>query len=267
MNRLVYLLFALLGAVLIILGPIQALEASYRGAWVSYLSCLCALLAAWLLWVGFSGLSFRRPGLRSLRWLPVAALPFALWLPGLSQRYHVATEREAWEIVLPSRDAELWQNRYVARVPEDFRRPGWRSEYALAVCSYSVAKDDTLTLPWYADQAFFQHPEWYDDRVRQALAATYAHFLLKRPEREPEGWRAALRYVAEKPSRGFSWRSPPPDGLERSLSKRYRGLLVFREAGRERPDDVLWTIQGDRSSLRTSRQGFAPFPTAQLERE
>lgn len=266
MNRLVYLLVTLLGAVLLIFGPIQAVEASYQGFWVSYGYCLCSLLAGWLLWYGFSGLSFRRPSAAALRWVPLLALPMAAGLPSLSHSYHQSTERKAWALVLPSRDAELWQNRYVARVPESFRRAGWRSEYALAVCSYSVAKDDTLTLPWYADQAFYQHPEWYDDRVRKRLAQTYAHFFRERSEKLPSGWRAVLGYVAEKPSRGFYWRSPPPTGLERELRERYRGLLVFREPAQARPDDLGWAVKGESSVVSGSRRSFPAFPTGQLGR-
>lgn len=255
-NRLIDLLLTILGGVLLIIGPLQALEVSYRGFFVSYFYFTLSLASLWLLWSGFAGLSFARPDRRTFVGVLVLALPLALAGPWVSDRYHKRDEATAWNLVHGSQNARLWQNRYVSRVPESYRREGWRSEYALAVCRYSIDHEEYETLPWFCEQAFSEHPEWYGESVRSELAKTYRILLMQAlhagPVLPPQAgpWKKVLNSLADGPSRGLAW---APDCLwtrteqrrfEQEVAERYGRLVAFRKPAERRPDDLTVLVDG-----------------------
>lgn len=260
-NRLIDLLLTILGGVLLVIGPLQVLEVSYRGFFVAYFYTVLSLAALWLLWTGFAGLSFARPDRRTFLYVFALALPLAALAPGLSDAYHRRDETTAWNLVHGSQDARRWQNRYVSRVPESYRREGWRTEYALAVCRYSIDQEEYDTLPWFCEQAFIEHPEWYSQPVRDELARTYRILLLQAlhagPVLPPAAgpWKKVLNHLAGGPARGLVWAEggrwtrTEQRRFEQNVAERYGRLLTFRKPSEAREGDLTITVD-DHDDLR-----------------
>ena len=275
-NRLIDLLLTILGGVLLVIGPLQTLEVSYRGFFTAWFYVALTLAALWLLWTGFAGLSFTRTDRRTFVYVLVAALPLAALGPGLSDAYHRRDEATAWHLVHGSQNARLWQNRYVSRVPESYRREGWRAEYALAVCRYSVDHEEYDTLPWFCEQAFFEHPEWYGPSVRDELARTYRILLMQALHAgavlppAAGAWTKVLNHLADGPSRGLvwddtgRWTRTEQRRFEQNVAERYGKLVAFRKSAERRDGDLTITVDdnhqlqilaGEKPLLKLSTRG------------
>lgn len=244
---LICLLQTLFGVVVGVFACFEFVERSYSGFLYSWAWAATGLLCLRWAWNGIAGLLERRA-------LPLTTLVVAVVLggllaipgPGLSHRYQQSYEARTWEQVKDSLDAVLWQNRYTKRVPEPYRRKGWESRYAMAVCSYSVQQKEYTSLGWYGQQAFREHPEKYDDQARAKIAETFSS-VFKRAndhiQRQNKGDRAVqasfsklLSTVAEKPGVAILWKvelaSNFPDSVAAD-AKDEMNALVFTKLQRD----------------------------------
>lgn len=158
------------GFVLTLMGMQLYPEQGWTGAGASFVFALFLTLGVRWLILGLLGFARPLPA-RKLTYGLAAALAVVLALVGVpvSKAYHRSNEPRAWAKVQGSKEPEVWQQLYVNKVGEPFRRSEWRSRQCEAYVAKALASENFAMMRLQAENAFVKYPQNYDDQARQSI--------------------------------------------------------------------------------------------------